>query len=160
MLVLFWNVESRTFESIDVPYPNLSIDRLNQKLLTIEANSAASHTYCIYEFINDSFALVNSLTIEAIHPSEYDEYGISEHSEEVYQYFHEYSVNDNESTLVNSIISYSGDEYSDKIVDLYYSDESLWQLNSIRFYMSDYGRCLGFHDKEGNPMDIHFDYGN
>lgn len=154
-----WDETNNQFEEIVLPFFNLAIDRESERLLSVVANWAASHTYEMYGFINDELQLLSSLTIEGIAPDKYEEYGIPEESDKNYWLFEEYEITSGEALLVNQFVSYSGDENYDTIINLYYTDDSKWQLGGLRFYLSDYGSGLGYRDADGNDVDVHLDLG-
>ncbi len=156
-----WNPKQNKFVSVEMPWPNLAIDRKSQRLLTISANSASSHTYAIYKVQNDKIILENSLTTDVVSPNEYKEYNIDEKTDKRYWHYLESEFDeDGNEKIVNDIVSYYGDENTPKVEELYCSENSKWDLAGLKFYQSDYGSGLGFYDTKTNePIDVHLDLG-
>lgn len=124
-------VENKSFSDIFNP----AIDRKNKQLLSIVANNARSHTWGMYIFTDGKFMLSNELTEEL----PYDE----KSTDKPKWHYTERKLENGIMTVVNDFTSIDN---QDMQVIQYYTENSFWELDSKKWYMSDYGS--GLNDKK------------
>jgi len=111
-------VDNKSFSNIFNP----AIDRKNKQLLSIVANSAASHTWGMYIFSDGQFVLSNELTVELL----YDEMN----TEEPKWHYTESKLENGTMTVIK--------DFTNMQVKQYHDENSFWGLDSKKWYMSDY----------------------
>lgn len=121
-------IENKSFRDITNP----AIDNKNKTILSICANSAMSHTWSMYAFIDKEFVLTRDLTIESTknYTPQNKEYHVTERT-----------LN-NDTKTMRIIANFIANE-QDSRIQYYYRGSSVWFLDSNKWYLSDYGMGIG-----------------
>lgn len=155
-----WNNELKHFDKIALDIVNIAIDRTNKCILSVVTNWAASHTYSMYKYIGKEFVLTNELTIEAVTPDKYGQYGIKNlrEDDDPWIYIEKKLLFEKMTTVQDFVVIFPNDKAGKQKADqLYHSENSMWDVSSLKWYQSDYGSGLGIQDKDGQDIKVELD---
>lgn len=115
-----YNPQTNQFDEINIgSITNLAIDKQNKVLKSVVADTAASHTYSIYRYVDDEFILTNSLNVEY---------------ESKNYYYTETELINGEMVVVSHLMDLP--ENADELASRY-GEDTIFEYDS--FFDSDYG---------------------
>ncbi|MDR0862657.1 MAG: hypothetical protein LBN30_07805 [Oscillospiraceae bacterium] len=125
---------------------NIALDAGNERLLSVVTNSAASHTYSIYKFVDGTLKLTNQLLIEAIEEDKYAEHELTEltPSDDPWLFVEEALQDDGQWVKVEDfIVIYPNDvEGAAKVDSLYFKKGTSWDVEGAQWFAGDFGQNL------------------